>query len=94
VDRSHTEQSAGTQDTNMARVEMTNDYIFQCQNIFLVAAIHRAITNDVLKSAMNKSINEILPLELKRTGRYINVSIVCTKSHVYISLCVELPFMY
>ncbi|CAG9951905.1 unnamed protein product [Clonostachys rosea f. rosea IK726] len=42
----------GLQDTNLARVRATQDYLMKCSNIFVVAKISRAITDQSLKSSL------------------------------------------
>ncbi|KAK7224376.1 hypothetical protein V2G26_012379 [Clonostachys chloroleuca] len=42
----------GLQDTNLARIRATQDYVMKCSNIFVVAKISRAITDQSLKSSL------------------------------------------
>ncbi len=48
---------AGLQDTNLARVKATQDYLMRCNNIFIVAKISRAITDQSLQTSLFKVLS-------------------------------------
>ncbi|TLD06663.1 uncharacterized protein PgNI_08716 [Pyricularia grisea] len=74
----------GLQDTNLARVRATQDYLMRCENVFVVANIARAITDQSLKSSLYNVLAKNVPLtweEADSKGRgLINIAVVCTKS--------------
>jgi hypothetical protein len=73
----------GLQDTNLARVQATQDYLLRCDHIFIIAKISRAITDQSLKSSLYHALSKHVPLEWENTaGRYLNVAVVCTRSEV------------
>lgn len=77
------ESILGLQDTNLARVRATQDYLMQCDNVFIVAKIARAITNNSVKSSMYWALSRHAPLEWEESaGKNLNVSLVCTRSEV------------
>lgn len=81
--------SQGLQDTNMARVRATQDYLIKCDNIFIVAKISRAITDQSLKSSLFWVISRHVPMEWEESGgKNFKLAVVCTKSEVLtISVC-------
>ncbi|KAG9255485.1 uncharacterized protein F5Z01DRAFT_56619 [Emericellopsis atlantica] len=71
----------GLQDTNLARVRSTQEYLMQCDNIFIVAKISRAVTNSSVKSSMYWALSRHAPMEWEQeAGRNFNISVVCTRS--------------
>ncbi|CAG2005293.1 unnamed protein product [Fusarium graminearum] len=71
----------GLQDTNLARVGATQDYLIKCDNILIVAKISRAITDQSLKSSLFYVLSRHMPMEWEQSGtQRLNVSVVCTKS--------------
>ncbi|GKU13581.1 unnamed protein product, partial [Fusarium langsethiae] len=71
----------GLQDTNLARVRATQDYLVKCDNIIIVAKISRAITDQSLKSSLFYVLSRHMPTEWEQSGtQRLNVSVVCTKS--------------
>ncbi|CAJ0551485.1 Ff.00g114150.m01.CDS01 [Fusarium sp. VM40] len=71
----------GLQDTNLARVRATQDYLIKCDNILIVAKISRAITDQSLKSSLFYVLSRHMPTEWEQSGtQRLNVSVVCTKS--------------
>jgi hypothetical protein len=74
---------SGLQDTNLARMRATQDYLMKCNNIFIVANISRAITNQSLKSSLYKVLSRHVPLEWEEYGgKGLNIAVICTKSEV------------
>ncbi|CEI60224.1 unnamed protein product [Fusarium venenatum] len=71
----------GLQDTNLARVRATQDYLIKCDTILIVAKISRAITDQSLKSSLFYVLSRHMPMEWEHSGtQKLNVSVVCTKS--------------
>ncbi|KAG8670948.1 hypothetical protein FPOAC1_004183 [Fusarium poae] len=71
----------GLQDTNLARVRATQDYLIKCDTIIIVAKISRAITDQSLKSSLFYVLSRHMPIEWEQSGtQKLNVSVVCTKS--------------
>ncbi|KAH7193897.1 uncharacterized protein B0J16DRAFT_395906 [Fusarium flagelliforme] len=71
----------GLQDTNLARVRATQDYLIKCDTIVIVAKISRAITDQSLKSSLFYVLSRHVPMEWEQSGtQRLNVSVVCTKS--------------
>ncbi|EOO01166.1 hypothetical protein UCRPA7_3322 [Phaeoacremonium minimum UCRPA7] len=70
----------GLQDTNLARVRATQDYLMKCNNIFIVAKISRAITDQSLKTSLFTVLSRHVPLEWEESAaKSLNVAVVCTK---------------
>ena len=73
----------GLQDTNLARVRATQEYLLGCDHIFIVAKISRAITDQSLKSSLYQVLTKHVPMEWEASaGRYLNVAVICTRSEV------------
>ncbi|KAH6700598.1 hypothetical protein BKA61DRAFT_705543 [Leptodontidium sp. MPI-SDFR-AT-0119] len=71
----------GLQDTNLARVRATQTYLMKCDNVFIVAKISRAITDQSLKSSLYSILARHAPVEWEESGvKSLNLAIVCTKS--------------
>ncbi|KAL8365133.1 hypothetical protein RB595_004106 [Gaeumannomyces hyphopodioides] len=71
----------GLQDTNLARVRATEDYLMKCNNIFIVANISRAITDQSLKSSLYSVLSRHVPMAWDEVaGKGLKVAVVCTKS--------------
>ncbi|KAJ4256900.1 hypothetical protein NW762_008996 [Fusarium torreyae] len=71
----------GLQDTNLARVRATQDYLVKCDNIVIVAKISRAITDQSLKSSLFYVLSRHVPTEWEESGtQRLKVAVVCTKS--------------
>lgn len=67
----------------MARVRATQDYLIKCDNIFIVAKISRAITDQSLKSSLFWVISRHVPMEWEKSGgKNFKLAVVCTKSEV------------
>ena len=62
----------GLRDVNPARQNITERYVRQCNQIFAVARIDRAITDQSIKDV----------LDLANHAKLSNVSVVCTGSEV------------
>jgi hypothetical protein len=73
----------GLQDTNLARVKATQDYLLKCDHIFIIAKISRAITDQSLRSSLYHVLSKHVPSEWETTGgRYLNMAVVCTMAEV------------
>ncbi|KAH8812284.1 hypothetical protein F5884DRAFT_784973 [Xylogone sp. PMI_703] len=71
----------GLQDTNLARVRATQKYLMKCDNVFIVAKISRAITDQSLKSSLYSILARHAPVEWEESaGKSLNLAVVCTKS--------------
>lgn len=71
----------GLQDTNLARVRSTQDYLVKCDNIIIVANISRAITDQSLKSSLFFALSRHVPTEWEQSGaQKFKIAVVCTKS--------------
>ncbi|KAI1057394.1 hypothetical protein LB507_011543 [Fusarium sp. FIESC RH6] len=71
----------GLQDTNLARVRATQDFLIKCDTIMIVAKISRAITDQSLKSSLFYVLSRHMPMEWEQSGtQRLNVAVVCTKS--------------
>ncbi|KAF5589898.1 uncharacterized protein FSUBG_11004 [Fusarium subglutinans] len=71
----------GLQDTNLARVRATQDYLIKCDNIMIVAKISRAITDQSLKSSLFYVLSRHVPTEWEQSGtQRLKVAVVYTKS--------------
>ena len=74
----------GLQDTNLARVQATLKYLVRCDNIFLVTAISRAITDASLKSSLLTLLKRHVPLDLDQSAiRRLKIAVLCTRSEVF-----------
>lgn len=59
----------------------------KCDNVFIVAKISRAITDQSLKSSLYNILARHAPIEFEESGaKNLNLAIVCTKSEVLVSL--------
>ncbi|MBE3047624.1 hypothetical protein IMZ48_34945 [Candidatus Bathyarchaeota archaeon] len=73
----------GLQDTNLARVRATQDYLMRCDNIFIVTNIARAITNSSLCSSLFSVMSRHKPQDGDESrAKNQNIAIVCTRSDV------------
>lgn len=73
----------GLQDTNLARVKATQDYLMKCNTVFIVANISRAITDQSLQSSLFAVLSRHLPLELEKSkAKALSVAVVCTRAEV------------
>ena len=55
----------------------------RCNNIFIVAKISRAITDQSLKTSLFTVLSRHVPLEWEESAaKSLNVAVVCTKSEV------------
>ncbi|KAH8202846.1 hypothetical protein TruAng_003009 [Truncatella angustata] len=71
----------GLQDTNLARVRATQEYLLKCNSILLVTNISRAITDQSLKSSLYKVLSRHIPVAWEESGgKGLNLAVVCTKS--------------
>ncbi|KAL9618671.1 MAG: hypothetical protein Q9160_006638 [Pyrenula sp. 1 TL-2023] len=68
----------GLQDTNFARVKLTQDYLLRCDNIFVITKIGRAITSKSVSDNLRYVINKNEPLELHGDAEYLDVAVICT----------------
>jgi ABC-type dipeptide/oligopeptide/nickel transport system ATPase component len=70
----------GLQDTNLARVRTTQEYLMRCDTVLLVAGIARVVTNQSVKSSLNSVLtNETLDDLESSSTRHSKLAIVCTK---------------
>ena len=73
----------GLQDTNLARVRATQTYLMKCDNVFIIAKISRALTDQSLKSSLYSVLAQHAPVEWEESGgKGLNLAVVCTKSEV------------
>ncbi|MBE3046256.1 hypothetical protein IMZ48_27710 [Candidatus Bathyarchaeota archaeon] len=80
-------RQTGLQDTNLARVRATQDYLLRCDNIFIVAKISRAITDRSLQSSLFSVFSRHVPQEWDESAaRSLSIAVVCTKSDVCYAL--------
>ncbi|KID65368.1 Dynamin, GTPase domain protein, partial [Metarhizium hybridum] len=71
----------GLQDTNLARVKATQDYLMKCNSVFIVANISRAITDQSLKSSLFSVLSRHVPLELEESGaKALRIAVICTRA--------------
>ncbi|RDW73267.1 hypothetical protein BP6252_07174 [Coleophoma cylindrospora] len=71
----------GLQDTNLARVRATQEYLTKCDNIFIVANISRAISDQSLKSSLYSALSCHVSEEWEESaGKSYNLAVICTKS--------------
>ncbi|KAH6656869.1 hypothetical protein BKA67DRAFT_553428 [Truncatella angustata] len=71
----------GLQDTNLARVRATQEYLLKCNTVFLVTNISRAITDQSLKSSLYKVLSQHLPVAWEESGaKGLRIAVVCTRS--------------
>lgn len=55
----------------------------KCDNVFIVAKISRAITDQSLKSSLYSILARHAPVEWEESGvKSLNLAVVCTKSEV------------
>lgn len=77
---------SGLQDTNLARIKITQDYLMKCDNVFIVAKISRAITDQSLKSSLYAVFSRHMPSEWEDAGgqrrKDFSISVICTKTEV------------
>lgn len=75
--------TSGLQDTNLARVKATQEYLMTCSNILIVANISRAVTDQSLKSAIFSVVSRHAPMEWEESAASsLNICVVCTKIDV------------
>ena len=73
----------GLQDTNLARIKAAQDYLSNCDQVFVVANISRVLTNHSLKLALDSAISHHTARGWKgRHGEGLHVAVICTKSEV------------
>ena len=85
-------KTIGLQDTNLARVRATQRYLMKCDNIFIVAKISRAITDQSLKASLYSILARHAPVEWEESGgKSLNLAVVCTKSEVSRQPCHAKP---
>lgn len=71
----------GLRDTNLARVRATERYLLKADHIFIIAKISRAISDQSLKSSLYTALAQHIPHEWNDSaGRFLNVSVICTKT--------------
>ncbi|KAK2596612.1 hypothetical protein QQS21_006288 [Conoideocrella luteorostrata] len=58
----------GLQDTNLARVKATQDYLMRSNTVFIVANISRAVTDQSLQSSLFSVLSRHVPLEFEHEG--------------------------
>jgi hypothetical protein len=68
----------GFHDSNNARVKAAEDYMYDCDEIFVVADITRVGTNKNVEVILQKSLGR----NLKNGRPSQGISLVCTKSEV------------
>lgn len=84
----HTNLGLGLHDTNLARVRTTQKYILDCDHVFIVTKISRAITDNTLQSALYSELARHIPLAWEKSGDQgmnLKVAVVCTRSEVSIT---------
>ncbi|EXJ86047.1 hypothetical protein A1O1_06416 [Capronia coronata CBS 617.96] len=70
----------GLQDTNLARVRLTQNYLLKSDHVFLVTNIMRAKTDASLRSSLYQALAQHIPLEWENSaGQSLKMAIVCTK---------------
>ncbi len=72
----------GFHDSNNARVKAAEDYMYSCDEIFVVADISRVDTNKNVEDILKKSLGRNLTGGRPSQG----VALVCTRSEVLFSL--------
>lgn len=76
-------ESLGLQDTNLARIRATQDYLMRCDNVLIVAKISRAVTDRSLQSSLFSAFSRHVPQEWEESAASsLNIAVVCTKSDV------------
>ena len=74
---------SGLQDTNLARVRATHDYLLKCNHIFIVTKISRAVTDSSLQASLFSVLSRHAPLEWKESAaQSLKIAVVCTRTEV------------
>lgn len=71
---------SGFHDSNNARIKAAEDYLYHCDEIFVVADIIRVITNKNVESVLEKTLRE----NLKDGKPSQGIALVCTKCEVFL----------
>ncbi|KAI9698042.1 MAG: hypothetical protein M1836_004395 [Candelina mexicana] len=69
----------GFHDSNHARVKAAEDYIFSCDEIFVVADIVRVTTNKNVEELIRKTLGNTMGNSRPSQG----ISLICTKSEIF-----------
>lgn len=76
-------RASGLQDTNLARVRLTQNYLLKSDHVFLVTNIMRAKTDASLRSSLYRALAQHIPLEWEESaGQSFKMAIICTKIDV------------
>lgn len=72
----------GLQDTNLARVRSTQDYLLKADKILIVSNIARAITNQSLQSSVYTVLAQQVELDWQKNAakKSLNFAVVCTRA--------------
>ncbi|KAK4152198.1 hypothetical protein C8A00DRAFT_35109 [Chaetomidium leptoderma] len=71
----------GLQDTNLARVRATHDYLMRCNHIFIVTKISRAVTDQSLQSSLFSVVSNHVPMEWEDSAaQTLKIAVVCTRT--------------
>ncbi|KAL9106686.1 MAG: hypothetical protein Q9227_008338 [Pyrenula ochraceoflavens] len=71
----------GLQDTNLARVKATQDYLCKSDHILIVSEIKRVATKQSVKDSLFHVLKTHVHGDWENTaGKYLNVAVVCTKT--------------
>ncbi|KAG9235237.1 hypothetical protein BJ875DRAFT_459547 [Amylocarpus encephaloides] len=71
----------GLRDVNAARVRITEDRLYQCDEVFVVTEIGRAVTNRSVEEVMVR----LLGMGFSKLKRSQGVAIICTKSESFVA---------
>lgn len=72
----------GLQDTNLARVQATQDYLMKSDYVFIVAKISRAKTDKSLKDSIHTVLSRHVSLEDDSAPMNFHLAVVCTMTEV------------
>lgn len=68
----------GVRDSNAAREKVANEYLKDCQTVWVVASIHRAINDKTAKDLLGENFRQQLLMD----GHYGNIAFICSKTDV------------
>ena len=66
---------SGYRDINLARVKKAEEYLFHCDELFVVANINRVVTNESVKEILRKKLGPHMTINE-------NVCVICTHADV------------
>lgn len=58
--------STGLRDTNSGKVKMTEEYLFQCQYVFIVEKIQRSITAENIRETLTGPLSTNMSMGVDR----------------------------